>query len=180
MKKYILAIPVMIFPYWLFAALACLYSPVIMENVFMSNGYLLILTLIILWLVSAVFALSTGLLILLKRGQDCAQNAMAAARLNMIVKLVHIPAYVVIFVLSVVFSLTVFGIGFVIFFFFIDCVSIAMTGFIGAASVSRAYVAGCVTLKRGVLLAVLQFLFVADIICCIGLFMRTKRACRKS
>lgn len=179
MKKYLLAIPVMLFPYSLIAAMCCLYSPMIMERVFMNNGYLLILSVVFFGFVAAVFSLSTGLLVLLKKKPDGAGGALGAARLNMVIKLVQIPAYLVIFLLGLVFSLTIFGIGFVIFFFFIDCVSIAMSGFIGVAAVVRSYAAGFVTLKRGVLLAALQFMFVADIVCCIVLFVSSQRACRE-
>lgn len=158
MGKYLAALPVMLFPYSLLAAIACLYSPQIMETVFGNNGYLLLLSVLAFGLLAWLFALALAIYLLLKKG-----IALQTAKLAMIVKLVQIPAYAAIFILGLAFSLTIFGIGFVAFFFIADCITIVMTGLIGTAASVRAYLTGQLPLKRAILFALLQFVFVVDI-----------------
>ena len=46
MYKYLLAIPLIIFPYWLLFLLYCLLTGTLMEEVFLNNVYLLIAALV--------------------------------------------------------------------------------------------------------------------------------------
>ena len=55
MKKYLLALPIFLFPYSLLFGLYCLYTGFLMESVFQNNGYLLILALFLCTLVSLAF-----------------------------------------------------------------------------------------------------------------------------
>ena len=133
MKKYLLALPIFLFPYSLLFGLYCLYTGFLMESVFQNNGYLLILALFLCTLVSLAF---TGALCAWSLAKKT--DAAEMAKLNMIVKLVHIPAYIAIFLLGAVMLISVWGIGFTIVFFLHDVAAIAMTGFIGAVAVVRA------------------------------------------
>ena len=56
MAKYVLSLPVILFPYTLLFALCCLYTGFLMEPVFQNNGYLLLLALALCFVVAAVFA----------------------------------------------------------------------------------------------------------------------------
>ncbi len=170
MGKYFLALPVLLFPYSLFLGMYCLYTPAIMEKVFFNNGYLLIAAVFVCGVVAFFFSFLLALLALLKK-----KEGLSMARLNMIVKLCQIPAYLVIFVLGSMFFVTVFGIGFTVFFFLFDCAAIGMTGLIGAVSVFRAFAEKKLTKKEGIVFALLQFIFVADIVACILLFVRLRK-----
>lgn len=169
MGKYLAAIPVILFPYFLLAAIGCLYSPTIMETVFSDNGYLVLLSVILFGAVCWVFAALLALYILLKKA-----DAVRGARLAMTVKLAQIPAYIAIFVLGTLYAITIFGLGFAAFFVITDCISVAMTGLIGAAAVARAYLCGRLTIRRAVVLAVLQFVFVADVVASVVLFLNAR------
>lgn len=165
--KYFLALPVLLFPYSLFLGMVCLYTPAVMETVFFNNGYLLIAAIAAYAFVAFVFSCVLALLALRKK-----EAGFSMAWLNMIVKLCQVPAYCVIFVLGCIFFVTVLGIGFTIFFFLFDCVAIGMTGLIGAVSVFRAFAEKKLTKKECIVFALLQFVFVADIVACILLFVR--------
>lgn len=169
MKKYLLALPIFLFPYSLLFGLYCLYTGFLMESVFQNNGYLLILALFLCTLVSLAF---TGALC--ARSLAKKTGAVEMARLNMIVKLVHIPAYIAIFLLGAVMLISIWGIGFTIVFFLHDVAAIAMTGFIGAVAVVRAGAEGRVPRQYAVLYAIGQFLFCIDIAACILLYLRVR------
>lgn len=169
MKKYLLALPIFLFPYSLLFGLYCLYTGFLMESVFQNNGYLLILALFLCTLVSLAF---TGALC--ARSLAKKTGAVEMARLNMIVKLVHIPAYIAIFLLGAVMLISIWGIGFTIVFFLHDVAAIAMTGFIGAVAVVRAGAEGRISRQYAVLYAIGQFLFCIDIAACILLYLRVR------
>lgn len=92
-KYYIFALPVALFPYILLAGLACLYSTEIMEGVFGSNGYALVAFVAAFIPVCGAFAVILGVMTALGR-----ISGPLAAALSMAIKLVQIPAYIVIFV----------------------------------------------------------------------------------
>ena len=169
MKKYLLALPIFLFPYSLLFGLYCLYTGFLMESVFQNNGYLLILALFLCTLVSLAF---TGALC--ARSLAKKTDAAEMAKLNMIVKLVHIPAYIAIFLLGAVMLISVWGIGFTIVFSLLDVAAIGMTGFIGAVAVVRAGAEGRILRRDAVLYAIGQFLFCIDIAACILLYLRVR------
>ncbi len=175
MIRYMLSFPVLLFPYTLLGALYLLLScSAVMDRVFMGNAYLLLGALLGYGILAFVCAVAVALLTL-----ACRTDAHAAARLNLIVKLCQVPAYVVIFVLGLLFLITVLGMMFALFFMLFDCLAIAMTGLIGAAASLR----GAAQKKNGrglsVLLGLFQFVFVADLAAAVALFFATRNSVRK-
>ena len=73
MLKYILSVPVIIFPYTLLLGMYCLYAPTIMETVFKSNVILLAGALVLFG--AAAFACSciVGMVVIVK-AYDCAED----------------------------------------------------------------------------------------------------------
>ena len=94
MKKYLLALPIFLFPYSLLFGLYCLYTGFLMESVFQNNGYLLILALFLCTLVSLAF---TGALC--ARSLAKKTDAAEMSKLNIIFKLFYIPSFISIFFL---------------------------------------------------------------------------------
>ena len=171
MLKYILSLPVIVFPYTLFLGMYCLYTPTIMENLFMGNGFLLIGALVLVGLVAFAFSCIVGIIAIVK-----AYDGLSMARLNMIIKLIHMPAYVAIFVLGCAFFITVFGIPFVLFFVLFDCAAIAMSGIIGASSVIRGFAEGKLDRASAITFAILGFVFVGDVVVGIMNYAALKRS----
>lgn len=170
MGKYILGALVALFPYSLFLGMYCLYTPSIMETVFFSNGFLLIGAVLLCAVVAVLLSCILVILAIVKK-----YDALAMARLNMIIKLCQIPAYVVIFVLGFFFFISVFGIGFAIVFVVFDCAAIVMSGMVGAVSAFRAYAEKRLMKSEGIVFGLLQFIFVADVAACILLYVHLKR-----
>ena len=169
MYKYLLAIPLIIFPYWLLFLLCCLLTGTLMEEVFLNNGYLLIVA-----LVAGAFIAFVCTLILCVLSVAKNQDSLSMVRLNMIIKLVHVPAYIAIFVLSLAFSLTVFGIGFVIVFILSDAFCILMSGLVGAVStiLARRQQAG---LSDWIAYAILQFIYCVDVVTCVMMYCKIRK-----
>lgn len=173
MLKYILSVPVIIFPYTLLLGMYCLYTPTIMETVFKSNVILLAGALALFGAAAFAFSCIVGMVVIVK-----VNDALAAARLNMIIKLIHMPAYVAIFVLGMAFFVTVFGIPFVMFFVLFDCAAIAMSGIIGASSVIRGFLEGRLDRASAITFAIMGFVFVGDIVIGIMNYVALKRSRR--
>lgn len=169
MYKYLLSIPLILFPYLLLFLLYCLITGFLMEELFVNNGFLLIAVLVVGGFISFVCTVALCLSAVVKN-----QDSLAMARLNMVVKLVHVPAYIAIFVLSLIFSITVFGIGFVIVFALSDAFSILMSGLIGgvAATLARRQQAG---LPDWIAYAVLQFIYCVDVVSCVVMYCKIKK-----
>lgn len=172
MYKYLLSIPLILFPYLLLFSLYCLLTGFLMAEVFANNGYILLLLLIAFALIAFVCSLVMIVLALVKK-----EDSLALARLNMVVKLCHVPAYIAIFILSVIFLLTVLGIGFVFVFAIADAFSIVMSGIYGAIAAWAGHRQN--TLKTEcVALGILQFVYCADVVACIVMYVKVRKGKR--
>ena len=141
--KYIFALPLILFPYTLLLGLYCLYSGFLMESVFGNNGYLLLFALFLCAVAAFCFTLPLCLVSLAKRA-----DGRGMALLNMVVKLCHIPAYIAIFFLSLLFLISIWGIVFVVVFALYDFAAIGMSGAVGAVAACRCAAEGKIG-KRG-------------------------------
>ena len=140
---------------------------------FHCNVILLAGALVLFGAAAFAFSCIVGMVVIVK-----AYDALAAARLNMIIKLIHMPAYVAIFVLGMAFFVTVFGIPFVMFFVLFDCAAIAMSGIIGASSVIRGFLEGRLDRASAITFAIMGFVFVGDIVVGIMNYVALKRSRR--
>ena len=93
----------------------------------------------------------------------------------MIVKLVQIPAYAGILLLGMGFSLTVYFAVNVVFFLF-DVLTIALSGLLGVAAVSRAQEEGIFTKYHAERLGIFQFIFCVDVVASMISYCRLRRA----
>ena len=91
-------------------------------------------------------------------------------------KLVQVPAYVLIFALGAVFVMTIFTIPFSIGLFVIDCLSVFMTGLFVISSVIATIRNNTFTLKEVIWVILLQFVFCADVISSVVFYIKLKRA----
>gem|GEM_PF-244479 len=91
-------------------------------------------------------------------------NAREILRMNMFVKVLHIPAYLVIFIMGVGFALSFFLMPFVIVLLALNCLTIFMSGLIGAGGLFRGAKENMFTKQSAVILGILQFIFCADVI----------------
>jgi len=142
----------------------------IMESVFKSNALLLLALFAITVILSVILACICSF-ISIKNAWD----PLAFSKTIMIIKLIQIPAFIIIFILSLAFMLTIFTLPFAIALFFLDILSLLSTGFLNIAAIITASKNGEVNLKDNLWLAVLQFIFCADVIASIIFYLKLKK-----
>lgn len=117
----------------------------------------------LLWLAG----LAAGLAVLLARNRWTVREL---ARVNLFIKLVHIPAYVFWFAAGILFFLFM-GAPLA---FFMDVMAISLSGLVGLAAVTRCKKEGVLTGKQAVIHGILQFIFCADVVSAIILYRKTR------
>lgn len=140
-----------------------------METVFQNNGLYCLLALLVGAIVAFVFSV---VLCLLSYFQHWTAKEML--HLAMVIKLVHIPGYLLIFFWGLLCAFTIFTIGFSVVLAILDGISIGMTGLIGAFGVQKAYHTGQLNWKEGLLHGILQFVFCADVVSIVALYLKIK------
>ena len=172
MRKFILQLSLpILFPYLIIFAIICVFSGFLMESVFQNNAFVLLLFLFVVYfaaLISTVFFIVTKLY---KR-----QSALEMTKVSMVIKLIHIPAYVVIFIMGSFSFVAIFTIPFVLFFFIFDCMTIFLTGLIGASGIIQGVREEKVIKISAIIHGILQFMFCVDVISAVIIHRRIKLA----
>ena len=104
MKRYSGLIFSALFPYVIVLAMFALFNDAIMINIFQSNAFLLIGSVLLWWGVSLISLLITMVIATQRKWDSC-----ELAKVNMILKTAQIPAYVIIFLAGLLCMITVFG-----------------------------------------------------------------------
>ncbi len=177
LKKIWLVIPTVAAPYIVLLCLALIFSSTevpaicnIMENVFKNSIWNLMLALLIYFAISLLLA-TVCFIISICKGYD----ALSLAKPTMIIKLIQIPAYITIFVLGVIFFITVFTAPFSLALFLLDCLMLFMTGLLNCAAVIVAIRQGFTTFKQSFWVIILQFVFCADVVASIIFYSKIKK-----
>jgi hypothetical protein len=170
-NPYIPLLIVILFPYLILLALVCIFTQnIIMEKVFQNNTLYLVLLLIILYIFALIFTIIVFIKnIILK------QDSQKLLKINMTIKLIHIPAYVLIFFASLLSFMTIFTMGFSIAFFVFDCMTIFLTGLIGLSGLIRCLIENKLPKKTIILNAILLFVFCLDVISSIIIYKKIKK-----
>ena len=171
MKKYIPSILAAIFPYSVLFALYCMFSGFLMHSVFQSNGFLLLLAVLLFWVVSLGCAVATCVMSLARKW-----DSYELARANMILKLIPVPAYILIFLIGCAFLITIFTFAISVILMLLDGMAIVLSGLIGVAAVKRNHSDKILSTKEMVVHGILQFVFCADVVSAIVVFYKARRA----
>lgn len=153
--KWLLSLLVAVFPYF---CLMGLYHDGV--RALFPNPFILIE---LFWLAELVLALAV---LFTRKGWTVRELALA----NMLVKLVHIPAYVFWFAAGILFFLFM-GAPLA---FMMDAMAISLSGLVGLGAVLRCKKEGILTGKQTVIHGILQFVFCADVVSAIILYRKTK------
>lgn len=167
-KKYIGLIFTLALPYIFALGMGgtMLFNGVVFEKVF-GNFPNFVFLLVIVLLLALIATVITAVLAVKRQW-----SAKEVAGANMTVKILQIPAYVLIFIEGIYFSAAtmlmtpVAGILFVIF----DGIVIFMTGIMGAVAAWRCYKENKADKTASVILGVSQFIFCVDILFAVMLF----------
>ncbi len=167
-KKFTIML-IAIFPYLIVLALIFIFTGQFMETVFHNNAFTLLLILIVMYVVSLVCAIVIFIASISKKS-----NVLEVLHMNMIIKLIHIPAYLLIFVIGLICMLTIFTIGLSIVLMVLDGMTIVLSGLIGLGGVIRSLRDKKISITAAVIHGILQFVFCADIISSIVIFRTVK------
>lgn len=147
---------IMIFPYFPFLSSKVKFLDVIWEKVFDYNAYIPMG--IIVGLVFITFILNIVYFVKSLKSKD------DTAKSNMVVKLINIPAYIVLFLTSIVCLITIFTfiISFLLGIFGYIC--LIMTGLYAVSTYKKLKDKNIISKKEFIIFSILSFIYIADII----------------
>ena len=103
---------------------------------------------------------------------------VSLAKTAMIIKLIQIPAYIVIFILGLIFSVTVWLYVLSLFMIVVDYITLLMSSSLNIADVINAIREKKTTFKKSILIIISQFFFCVDVVGAIVFYSRLKKANR--
>lgn len=176
-KRSLLILPAVLLPYVALMALAVIFFSAdlpmfarIMESVFDNNGLILIAALLGYCLIAAALSIFCFFRSICKKW-----DALSLAKTAVIVKLVQIPAYIGVFVVGVLCTITVFTIPFTVGVFLLDCVTLFLSGLLTSAAVINAVRQNNRPFKQVFWVILLQFVFCADVVAAILFYHQLKK-----
>lgn len=162
MKKYIFLTFIILFP----------YIPIILSVAGVNPDYIFI-CIAVMFLLSAIS--SIAYLVCAIRNK---WNAIHLSLLNMIVKLVHIPAFVMYFIMGLSGLLFVHFLAITIIVFLFDCIVISFSGAVALSAVLRTKDENKISIGYAVFFAISGFVFCADVITAVILYVIAKKSDR--
>lgn len=165
MKKYIRLLPVMLFPY---AYIIILLLTAVLSINIGEWGLTAAAAFIIAVLICSVFCAICAV------REDI--TAYQAAKLNLIVKAVQIPAYIFHFLLGAAGTvMSVWGIGLIMFAVVIDVMTIVLTGIHAVGCVVKIKRENVISGGYAVLAGICSFLFCIDMVTAVILFIKARK-----
>lgn len=168
-------LPTVLCPYMLIGFFVLVYFSVgnpVLEAVLMENRGFIVIALLGLFIFGAVIVAAVFFALALLKKWDSLFLSKAA----MIIKVIHIPAYIAIFVLGVLFSVTVWLWAVVPILAFLDYVFLLMSGSITVAAVINSVKEGRSELRKNIWIIICQFIFCADVVAAAVLYFRSKKS----
>ena len=176
-KRIWLILPAALLPYLALISMAVIFYsteiPIcryLLETVFRDNGLNLILALFAYCMVAAVLSCICFAVSIYQ-----SWDPLSLAKTAMLVKLLQIPAYGLIFLMGVMFMITLFTIPFAIGLLLLDCLSVFLSGLITISAVSNAARQGLMPYRRSLWVILLQFIFCADVIAATVFYFKLKK-----
>lgn len=102
-------------------------------------------------------------------------DTLSLLRTNLIIKLIHIPAYVMLFIMGLLSTITIFTIGFAIIIILLDIMIIILSGLVGLGAISKAMMEKRLSKEDGFLHGMLQFVFCLDVFSAFSLTRKLKK-----
>ncbi len=179
-KNFWMVIPILLLPYLALFTLATVFLSTkidffryIMKDVFGSNALYLIGTFILFCILATILGIICFAFSIYNKW-----DALSLAKTVMIIKLIQIPAYVLIFALGVFLAITIFAFPLSIGLFLFDCFSLFLTGALVVSAAINSIKQGLFKLKDILWVMILQFFFCADVISSIIFYVKLKKHSR--
>lgn len=165
-KVFLRMIPAMLLPYLILFSYVIIFNYTdvsvfdwIMEKVFDNNALILFAFLFIYCFITSLFSIISFAQSL--RGKYDAKSLTKAA---LIVKLIQLPAYIIIFIVGALFVLSIWMIPFTIILFLIDGLTLILTSLFSLSGIITSVKKGTFEFKEVILFGILQFIFCSDVV----------------
>lgn len=175
-KKVLLLTPVALLPYGVILMGYLFFTHFEIINTVFHGNPLLFFAVLLAMILFAVTVTCFTLVISLVKKWEC----ISFARSVMIIKLIHIPAYILIFLCGLIFGVTIFLYAANILLVIFDCIFIAMTGALATASVVLAVRQKKWASSNAVWPILLQFIFCADVVASIVFYIKLKKSAKQA
>ena len=139
-------------------------------ELFGDNAYGLIGMIFVLFFAALVCNIIYTCLAFAKR-----QDAKELLTVNMVVKCIQIPAYILIFLMGIMCLMTIFTMGFSVLLMVLDCLGLVLTGLLAVSGIIRAALEGKITKKTAVFCCIGSFIFCVDVVIAIVLYRKVKK-----
>lgn len=152
---YLIALlPVLLFTYGKTGVSTFLWEHLFLGNVFVPLGFTLLFGIV-------MYIVNIFVIIKASRGR---WSVRELARTNMLIKIIQIPAYVVIFIIGLLCCLMIFTIGISLALLLLDLFSIGLTGLFACAAFYRLRKEQLISSNMQMLCSLASFLFCADVV----------------
>lgn len=169
MRRYSQFFIIALFPYLIGFLLICAFNGYLINTVFHRNTYSLLLILIALCVIALICAITSFITSIRNK-----RYTLEVLRINMVIKLIHIPAYFLIFIVGLCCMITIFTLAITILLILLDIATIILSGLIGLGGIIQCFKSNKISMKAAILHGILQFIFCADIISSIVLYRKFK------
>ena len=176
MRNKLKMLPVMFYPY-IYMICLVMYCFICFQiddsSEVQATGIVILLIIAIVCNLYALIVVVVNLIMAVKGNY----NAIELVKMNMIIKLVHIPAYIIHFLLGMLGLLaSVWGIGFILWAITIDLVTIGLTGMVGVSASVCCKKEGILSKSMSWLYAFSSFIYCVDVISAIVFFVKVKKS----
>ena len=133
------------------------------ENVFGGNIFFPLSVCLLFEMIMAIVTIGATMRCLTSTRKYGREEAISLARIQMIVRVAQIPAFVIIFIAGVIGVLTIFTIGISLALAFFDLISIIVTGICSVGVYSVLAKTGLITDKERIKYSLASFIYFADV-----------------
>ena len=172
-QKYLKMIPVIIYPYIYVVILAVF---LMFMNVLPSDSN--DVTMLVLLIVAVIYNLYSFVIVIVNavQGARGKMTARQAARMNLIIKGIQIPAYIMHFILGFIgLAMSVWGIGIVLWALLIDLLTILLTGISSIGCSIRMRKEGILSTAAAILMGIGCFIYCVDVVIAIVYVVKARK-----
>lgn len=171
--KYLKMIPVIVYPYIYVVILAVF---LMFMNVLPSDSS--DVTMLVLLIVAVIYNLYSFVIVIVNavQGARGKMTARQAARMNLIIKGIQIPAYIMHFILGFIgLAMSVWGIGIVLWALLIDLLTILLTGISSIGCSIRMRKEGILSTAAAILMGIGCFIYCVDVVIAIVYVVKARK-----
>lgn len=169
MKKYLFVLPIIILPYILLFFIICVETGFLIEDYFDNFVFIPMLILILIYVFTIIYSIILSITNYTKN-----KKSSDILKVNMIIKIIHIPAYIVVFILGLGFMMSFFF-PVALIFMFLDAVTIFCSGSIGLSGILNGKKEEKFSKNETIIYGILQFVFCLDVLFSIITYRRSKQ-----